>query len=175
MDYNISLLASVLIFLTTLSKIIFDLIINPYIRKQQVENEKKENDEIDNYISIGIATRKRSDRATTIAFIFFAIATLSIIWEKTMYKNISVKEFNKLEDRVNRLEKVIFPPDSDGHKNLSLMDKLVLIEERINKIENDLVLLQNNTRRISIRYAKKTKNAIKNNIKTINKQKLKKY
>jgi hypothetical protein len=158
LKYDVSLISSVIIFIATSAKSIFDLIINPWVHAKSVTKEKKSSKP--NYTKLGIQKRYRSDVSTTLVFLVVSIATFFIIKESMMNENVSKKEFQKLVLKVEKIEKVIFPNDPGGHGAIALPERIKRIEEKVHNMEQQLIETSSKVDTISIEYAKKEKEKI---------------
>ena len=149
MKIDITLVSSIVIFVVTSLKSIFDLIINPYIHSKLVKIEKEKNEP--DYLKIGKQKRYRSDISTTLVFVVVSVATFFIIKEMMMNENVTKKEYLELVSRVEKLENSVF----GGHGDTTLSVRIEKMENRISKIEKQLKKLTSEVNTISIEYARK--------------------
>ena len=149
MKIDITLVSSIVIFVVTSLKSIFDLIINPYIHSKLVKIEKEKNEP--NYLKIGKQKRYRGDISTTLVFVVVSVATFFIIKEMMMNENVTKKEYLELVSRVEKLENYVF----GGHGGTTLSVRIEKMENRISKIEKQLKKLTSEVNTISIEYARK--------------------
>lgn len=125
-----TLLTSVLLFVITFIKSIFDLFISPYLFKR----------ELDRKITIEAAQKKRAreSKSTTAVFVMVAIVSGINLWGAAM-SNIDI-DVKDLQERVENIEKILYPPDGSP----DIAAQLEEVIDGIETLEKEIFRLSSN-------------------------------
>jgi len=115
---------NITIFAISLSKNIFDIIINPLVFKYQKT-------QIPTTIEAVRKKRTRGDIGTTLVFIAVTIISGITLMESSMNESVTTEAHQALETRVNDIEKYLFP--NGGSPNGVSIDNIV---NRIESLES---------------------------------------
>ncbi|ADZ90667.1 hypothetical protein [Marinomonas mediterranea] len=119
-----TLLTSILIFVITFIKSIFDLFVSPYLFKNELSCKT----------TIEAAEKKRAleSKSTTAVFVMVAIVSGINLWGTAV--STTESDVKNLQDRVAKIEKLLYPPDGSPDITAQLeevIDSIEMLEKEI--------------------------------------------